>query len=140
MQHLGMVPTGTRTDRHAHFQAHPCLLNVHSRPGAAGRECSTLHLATFYRPLGSQGQTDSIMYSLKFFALGKIRKCTLSYFGFSGHRSAVEIRKGWWWALHVVAQDSQGYEGNWWWGYLCGAPLNYYACCLHLSFHPSSSL
>lgn len=121
MQHLGMASTGTQTHRLAHCQAHPCPLNVHRMPGAAGRGCSALRLAKFYWPLEIQGQTDSTMHSFKFFALGKIRKFILSYFGFSGHRRALVIRKGWWWAPYVVAQDCQGCEGNSWWGWMGAA-------------------
>ena len=43
-------------------------------------EYSILDLAPFYQPLEIQGQTDSIVHSLIFFAVGKIRKFILSYF------------------------------------------------------------
>lgn len=67
------------TDDEPHSHLRPCLsaasaCGVHpaSLPGAT--EGDLFDLAKLYRLLKIQGQVDSIMHSLEFFALGKIRK------------------------------------------------------------------
>lgn len=75
-------------------------------PGATDREQrSTPDLAKLYWPPEVQGQTDSTLHSLIFFALEEIRKFILSYFGLFW---ALEIRRGRWWALQKAAQDGWG--------------------------------